>query len=105
MGLTAMLTLAIANRSKNPKLRAKCTWCLIMIIQRFGARIFKNPDIDRLIQLLSKLLVDASGEVRNLSKLATTALKSVASSQEEFDQLLCRNLANHEVVKINLALE
>merc|ERR1711920_892789 len=75
------------------------------LIQRFGARIFKNPDIDRLIQLLSKLLVDSSGEVRNLSKLATTALKSVASSQEEFDQLLCRNLANHEVVKINLALE
>jgi len=103
--LTTILTLAIANRTKNQQLRAKCAWCLIMLIQRLGARIFRNPDVDRLIQLLSKMLVDASGEVRNLAKLAASALSSVSSTPEEFERLLSRNLVSHEVAKFKLTLE
>mmetsp|Transcript_21287 Transcript_21287/g.54299 ORF Transcript_21287/g.54299 Transcript_21287/m.54299 type:complete len:944 (-) Transcript_21287:28-2859(-) len=103
-GLAMLLAFAVDGRSKNAKLRAKSVWCLIIVIQRLGPRIFRIGDVDRLVQLLHKLLGDASSEVRNLAKLATTALHSVAASAEEFDRLLGRCLTNADVLKVKQML-
>merc|ERR1719460_1889582 len=65
-GLSVMLNLLVDSKAKNPKLRAKCVWCLLQIIQRLGSRLPRHTEAERLIQMLGKLSVDASAEVRHL---------------------------------------
>jgi len=104
-GLAAVLSFLTDTRAKNPRARAKLTFCLVHLIQRSGPRIFRSADIDRLTQLLAKLLADAAGAVRQLAKEATEALRAAAASQEEFDRFLCKVLGSQDLQKVRQALD
>jgi len=104
-GLAAILAFMADTRAKNPRARAKLTSCLSQLIQRIGPRIFRSTDVDRLTQLLAKLLADAASAVRQLAKEATDALRAVAASQEEFDRFLCKVLGSQDLQKVRQALE
>jgi len=104
-GLAAILAFMADTRAKNPRARAKLTSCLSQLISRIGPRIFRNTDVDRLTQLLAKLLADAASAVRQLAKEATDALRAVAASQEEFDRFLCKVLGSQDLQKVRQALE
>jgi len=102
-GLSVVMSLASDSKQKNPKVRAKCVWCLRIIIDRLGPSVALNGDVDKLVQLLAKLLSESPGEVRSMARKAFVAMQS-SVAHEEFERLLGRALGSAEALKIRQAL-
>lgn len=62
-----------------------CVWCLVMLIQRLGSKVFWDFDSDRLVQVLANMLTDASGNGRLFSSSNTPVWnRRVASAARHF---------------------
>jgi len=104
-GLAAILNLSVdGGRVKNPRLRAKCAWCLIMLIQRVGPRLHRHGESERLLQMLARMAGDAASEVRHLAKLGLASFQGGVGG-EEFERLLTRCISSSDAVRIRQMLD
>ncbi|CAG9313161.1 unnamed protein product [Blepharisma stoltei] len=81
--------------AKNPIERATIALCFGYIFEKAKSSLIRMRDIDKIVQALGNLIVDASPDVRDSARRAFTSFELSVPSQVEREKILSRSLSEN----------
>ena len=96
--ITALVN--IASTSKNPQYKAKIAFCFSKVFKRLKYNVTRIRDQEKVLNILTEYLSDASFDVRNNSKEAVISYSEGFANEIEFEKSISRFISDSAKKKI-----